>query len=129
LFSCFQITDTENGKIPSVPLSHSEVNWFWFVWFFCLFFFKKKKALHFDHGIFIIGKTFSRKYCSLFSRAHTKTQLIATTLPVIAIIFPNKTTISIHLPSLLTTKQTAYYCEGHEKLDTFTIWSPSLPPH
>lgn len=73
-----------------------------------------------DHSTFIIGKSFSRKYWSLFSHAHTKIQLLATALPVIAVVFPSKTTISIHLPSFLTGKQTVYSCEGQENLDTFT---------
>lgn len=115
-FSCFQIANTEDGNTLYIP-PHSEVDWM-FVWLFCFFFLKRRITS--DHSTFITGKSFSRKYRSFFPHAHTKTQLIATTLPVIAIVFPNKTTISIHLPSLLTAKQTAYYCEGQENLDTFT---------
>lgn len=67
----------------------------------CIFLLVTQKLTGFftsNHSKFIIGKSFSRKYCPLFSRTHAKTQLIATTLPVMPILLPNKTTISISLP-------------------------------
>lgn len=39
---------------------------------------------------------------------------------VIAVVLPKKSTISMHLPSLLTAKQTAYCCEAQQNQDTFT---------
>lgn len=102
------VTQKLNGLVGGVGV---------FYLFVLLFFFFKGTSFLI---IARFGKSLSRKYCSFFSRAHIKTQLIATTLPVIAIWFPNKTTISIHLPSLVTAKQTAYYCEGQENLVKFT---------
>lgn len=46
--------------------------------------------------------------------------VLKTLFVVIAVALPKKPTISMHLPSLLTAKQTAYCCEPQQNQDTFT---------